>query len=52
MRKAIVTAPLRAYETPEVSLTQVRLERSFLASDINSVSVEDYTIEDDDEDWI
>lgn len=51
MRKAIVTAPLRAYETPEVSLTQVRLEKSFLASEF-SVSVEDYTIEDDDEDWI
>ena len=51
MRKTIGTAPLRAYETPDVSLTQVRLERSFLASDINSVSVESYFVEDDDESW-
>ena len=51
MRKTIGTAPLRAYETPDVSLTQVRLEKSFLASEF-SVAVEDYTVEGDDEDWI
>ena len=51
MRKKIGTAPLRAYETPEVSLTQVRLEKSFLASEF-SVSVEGYDVADEDEDWI